>query len=62
MKINFLIESSLSWSSFEQSFLWQLILAEETPAEMCVGVLPLLNEIKHYEPLNHLLLILKAER
>ncbi|XP_047139357.1 integrator complex subunit 3 isoform X1 [Hydra vulgaris] len=56
-----LLESSLSWTSFEQSFLWQLILAEKTPAEMCVGILPLVDEKKHYEPLNQLLLILRSE-
>ena len=58
----FIVEASLSWSCFEQSCLWQLIDAEETPIEMLVGILGQLTQKKHTETLNHLMLQIRAER
>ncbi|XP_057302990.1 integrator complex subunit 3-like [Hydractinia symbiolongicarpus] len=56
-----LLEASLEWTAFEQSCLWQLINAEETPIEMLIGILPELKAKKHAESLNQLLLQLRAE-
>jgi len=60
-QVGSLLEASLNWSAFEQSCLWQLIDAEETPIEMLVGILPHLKAKKHSETLSHLLLQVRAE-
>jgi len=56
------IETSLTWSTFEQSCLWQLINAEDTPIEMLVNVLPALQTTKHAETLNRLMIEMRAQR
>eukprot|EP00794_Sanderia_malayensis_P010041 gene10041-11066_t len=53
--------SSLSWDSFEQNSLWQILMVEETPIEMVVGVLPHLTPDDHPEALSALLIQLRQE-
>jgi len=59
-QVGALLETSLTWSSFEQSCLWQLINAEDTPIEMLVNVLPALQTNKHAETMNRLLIAMRA--
>jgi len=59
-QVGALLETSLTWSTFEQSCLWQLINAEDTPIEMLVNVLPSLHANKHAETLNRLLIAMRA--
>eukprot|EP00112_Aurelia_sp_Birch-Aquarium-sp1_P003496 Seg1390.9 transcript_id=Seg1390.9/GoldUCD/mRNA.D3Y31 product="Integrator complex subunit 3" protein_id=Seg1390.9/GoldUCD/D3Y31 len=60
-QVESLLVKSLSWDTFEQNCLWQFLIAEETPVEMVVGLLPHLKQDEHSVPLSHLLLQLRHE-
>eukprot|EP00794_Sanderia_malayensis_P010039 gene10039-11064_t len=60
-QVESLLVSSLSWDSFEQNSLWQILMVEETPIEMVVGVLPHLTPDDHPEALSALLIQLRQE-
>ncbi|XP_065059923.1 integrator complex subunit 3-like [Rhopilema esculentum] len=60
-QVESLLVNSLSWDAFEQNCLWQFLVAEETPVEMVVGLLPHLNQEDNPVPLSNLLLQLRHE-
>jgi len=60
-QVESLLVTSLSWDAFEQNCLWQFLVAEETPVEMVVGLLPHLTKPESPVALSHLLLQLRHE-
>lgn len=56
------LKASLEWDTFEQFFLWQLILAHDLSLDLLLPILPQLNFIKHSEALTSLLLLIKQEK
>jgi len=57
-----LIKKSLSWETWEQTCLWQLITAHGVPLSSILPVLPDLDYSKHSEALTPIMLMLKQER
>ena len=57
-----IVTGSLSWETFEQLALWQLISAHDVPIDCVYGILPKLNFEKHAEALTAALLRLRTER
>lgn len=56
------LKASLEWDTFEQFFLWQLILAHDISLDLLLPILPQLNFVKHSEALTSLLLVIKQEK
>lgn len=54
--------TSLSWETFEQYCLWQLLTAHEISVEDVLPIIPKLSYKEHAEALTSVLLILKQER
>ena len=57
-----IVTGSLTWETFEQFALWQLIGAHQVPIDCLYHILPKLNFAKHAEALTSTLLRLRAER
>lgn len=57
-----LLSASLSWETFEQYFLWQLVTAHGIPIDYVLPILPRLEFSSHAEALTSILLMLKQER
>ena len=57
-----IVTGSLSWETFEQLALWQLISAHDVPIDCFYSILPKLNFEKHAEALTAALLRLRTER
>lgn len=57
------LKASLEWDTFEQFFLWQLILAHDIISlDTLLPILPQLHFINHSEALTSMLLIIKQEK
>ena len=54
------LKESLSWESFEQYNVWQLLCAEDPPVECFLNLLPLLKPNIHSEAISNILLLLKG--
>ncbi|XP_069697263.1 integrator complex subunit 3 isoform X2 [Periplaneta americana] len=57
-----LLSASLSWETFEQYCLWQLVTAQGIPISYILPILPRLEFSSHAEALTSILLMLKQER
>jgi len=57
-----LLSASLSWETFEQYCLWQLVTAHGIPIDYVLPILPRLEFSSHAEALTSILLMLKQER
>ena len=57
-----LLSASLSWETFEQYCLWQLVTAHGIPIDYVLPILPRLEFSNHAEALTSILLMLKQER
>lgn len=57
-----LLKASLDWDTFEQFFLWQLILSHDIPLDILLPILPHLNHALHSEAITTLLLLIKQEK
>ncbi|XP_047121442.1 integrator complex subunit 3 isoform X1 [Schistocerca piceifrons] len=57
-----LLSASLSWETFEQYCLWQLVAAHGIPVDYILPILPRLEFTRHAEALTSILLMLKQER
>ncbi|KAJ9587486.1 hypothetical protein L9F63_028259, partial [Diploptera punctata] len=57
-----LLSASLSWETFEQYCLWQLVTAHGIPIDYVLPILPRLQFSNHAEALTSILLMLKQER
>lgn len=57
-----LLTASLSWETFEQYCLWQLIYAHDFPVDYFMPVLPKLQFHDHAEALTSIMLMLKQEK
>lgn len=57
-----LIKESLSWETWEQACLWQLVTAHGIPLSYILPLLPDLDYTKHPEALTPITLMLKQER
>ena len=57
-----IVTGSLSWETFEQLALWQLIGAHDVPIDCVYSILPKLSFEKHAEALTAALLRLRTER
>ncbi|KAL0270689.1 UNVERIFIED_CONTAM: hypothetical protein PYX00_008010 [Menopon gallinae] len=57
-----LIKESLSWETWEQTCLWQLVTAHDIPLSYILPILPELDYTKHPEALTPITLMLKQER
>lgn len=57
-----LLTASLHWETFEQYFLWQLILAHDFTIDQVLPILPKLQFRDHAEALTSILLMLKREK
>ena len=54
------LKESLSWESYEQYNVWQLLCAEDPPVECFLNLLPLLKPSIHSEAISNILLLLKG--
>ena len=61
-KFSLLIKESLTWESWEQVCLWQLVTAHGIPLSYILPILPELDYLKHPEALTPITLMLKQER
>lgn len=57
-----LLSASLSWETFEQYCLWQLVTAHGIPIDYILPILPNLEFSSHAEALTAILLMLKQEK
>lgn len=57
-----ILNASLSWDTFEQYCLWQLIFAHDLPIDYIFPVIPKLQYRSHAEALTSILLMLKQEK
>lgn len=57
-----LLSASLSWETFEQFCLWQLVTAHGIPINYVLPILPRLEFNNHAEALTSILLMLKQEK
>lgn len=55
-----ILTESLSWESYEQYNVWQLLCAEDPPVECFLKLLPLLKPNIHSEAISNILLLLKG--
>ncbi|XP_055295338.1 integrator complex subunit 3 homolog [Sitodiplosis mosellana] len=55
------VRESLSYETFEQVFLWQLVQAHDVPIESLQNILPELESSNHSEALTYMLLLLRGE-
>ncbi|XP_023951765.1 integrator complex subunit 3 homolog [Bicyclus anynana] len=60
--ITTMLSTSLSWETFEQYCLWQLLTAHEISVEDVLPIIPKLSYKEHAEALTSVLLMLKQER
>ncbi|VVC95246.1 unnamed protein product [Leptidea sinapis] len=60
--ITTLLSTSLSWETFEQYCLWQLLTAHEISVEDVLPIIPKLSYKEHAEAVTSVLLMLKQER
>ncbi|XP_047532470.1 integrator complex subunit 3 homolog isoform X2 [Vanessa atalanta] len=60
--ITTMLSTSLSWETFEQYCLWQLLTAHEISVEDVLPIIPKLSYKDHAEALTSVLLMLKQER
>ncbi|XP_071450149.1 integrator complex subunit 3 [Hetaerina americana] len=56
------LSASLTWETFEQFCLWQLVAAHSIPLEYVLPLLPRLRFAAHAEALTSILLLLKKEK
>ncbi|KAG8247550.1 Integrator complex subunit 3 [Homalodisca vitripennis] len=56
------LSASLSWETFEQFCLWQLVTAHGIPIDYVMPILPRLDHDNHAEALTAILLMLKHEK
>lgn len=56
------LSASLSWETFEQFCLWQLVAAHGIPTDYVLPILSRLEYNAHAEALTAILLMLKQER
>lgn len=54
------LKESLSWESYEQYNVWQVLCAEDPPVECFLNLLPLLKATLHSEAISNILLLLKG--
>lgn len=57
-----LLSASLTWETFEQFCLWQLVTAHGIPINYVLPILPRLEFSNHAEALTSILLMLKQEK
>jgi integrator complex subunit 3 len=57
-----IVNSSLSWETFEQYAMWQLASAHDLPVDCVVPLVPKLSYSSNPEALTNVLLLLKQER
>ncbi|CAK1542138.1 unnamed protein product [Leptosia nina] len=57
-----MLSTSLSWETFEQYCLWQLLTAHEISVDDVLPIIPKLSYKEHAEALTSVLLMLKQER
>ena len=57
-----IMNSSLTWETFEQCALWQLASAHDLPIDCVLPLVPKLSFSQHSEALTQVLLLLKDER
>lgn len=60
--LNSVLKASLEWDTFEQFFLWQILLSHEVTLDVLLPILPQLDFVKHSEALIPLLLLIKQEK
>jgi len=53
---------SLSWETFEQYVLWQLISAHDLPFDCVLPIIPKLSASRHSEALSNVLVLMRKER
>ena len=56
------LRSSLTWETFEQYALWQLLGAHDLPLDCVLPLVPNFSSEKHSEALTAVLLLLKQEK
>ncbi|XP_059617022.1 integrator complex subunit 3 homolog [Phlebotomus argentipes] len=56
------VRDSLSYETFEQFCLWQLLQAHDVPIEFLQDILPELESSNHAEALTYMLMLLKSEK
>ena len=54
------LKETLSWESYEQYNVWQLLCAEDPPVDCFLNLLPLLKPNIHAEAISNILLLLKG--
>ncbi|XP_059094410.1 integrator complex subunit 3-like [Tigriopus californicus] len=57
-----ILQTSLTWETFEQYALWQLTAAHDLPIDCVLPLVPKLSFSQHSEALTSVLLLLKQER
>lgn len=53
------ISASLTWETFEQFALWQLLSGHDLPVDCLLPLLPKLSYDSHAEALTHIMILLK---
>ena len=56
------INASLTWETFEQYALWQLLSGHEIPVDCIMPLIPKLSYSSHAEALTHIMIMLKREK
>ena len=56
------ISASLTWETFEQFALWQLLSGHDLPVDCLLPLLPKLSYDSHAEALTHIMILLKREK
>jgi len=56
------ISASLTWETFEQFALWQLLSGHDLPVDCLLPLLPKLSYENHAEALTHIMILLKREK
>ena len=57
-----MISASLTWETFEQFALWQLLSGHDLPVDCLLPLLPKLSYDSHAEALTHIMILLKREK
>lgn len=56
------ISASLTWETFEQFALWQLLSGHDLPVDCLLPLIPKLSYDNHAEALTHIMILLKREK
>lgn len=56
------INASLTWETFEQYALWQLLSGHDLPVDCILPLIPKLSYDHHAEALTHIMILLKREK